>query len=430
MDTLYALSSGALPAGIAVVRISGTGTRKALTALCGDVPEPRKATLTTIRRPADGAILDRGLVLWFPGSRSFTGEDMAELHLHGSRAIVSAVFEVLAGEGLMLAEPGAFTRRAFDNDKLDLTEVEGLADLIAAETEVQRRQAMQQAEGELAARAGDWRERLIGLRADIEARLDFSDESDVTESLPEGFGAAVTALRGDMAEALQSAAAGERVREGFKVAILGRPNAGKSSLLNALARRDVAIVTAEAGTTRDVLEVPLDLSGYPVVLFDTAGLREAASEAEREGVRRAQRTAAGADLLLWLEDCCQPTEPPPDVPGVPMWRLATKIDLLEPSAAMPDGISVKSGGGMDRLVARLGEAAARSLGSGAALVTRQRQSEAIAAAVAALTAIDGTEDEITADLLRSASEAIARLSGRIDVESVLDRLFGEFCIGK
>ncbi len=373
--------------------------------------------------------IDGGLVLWFPGPRSETGEDMAELQVHGGRAVVQAIFEVLGDLGLRLARPGEFIRRAFENGKLDLTEVEGLGDLIAAETEIQRRQAAGQAGGALATRAEAWRSALIDLRAEIEARLDFSDERDVGESLPADFHERIAALRSEMRAAVDGTAAAERVRDGFRVAILGRPNAGKSSLLNALARRDVAIVTPEAGTTRDVLEVPLDLGGYPVLLFDTAGLREAASAAELEGVRRARLTAEAADLVLWLSDSTAPSPPPENV-AQGLWRVSTKIDLAEPSPDAAFGISTVTGAGVSELVARLAKAASESLGTGQALVTRARQAEAIRGALEALERVPGAPEEVAADLLRAASDAIGRLSGRIDVEDVLDRLFREFCIGK
>ncbi len=296
---------------------------------------------------------------------------------------------------------------------------------------MQRRQAVGQARGALARRAEAWREALIGLRAELEARLDFSDEGDVPEALPEGFSAALNALRADMAAALATGKSGERIREGFRVAIVGRPNAGKSSLLNALARRDVAIVTEEAGTTRDVLEVPLDLNGYAVLLYDTAGLREACSAAEQEGVRRARLTAEAADLVLWLEDSTGPPGEAWRVPGVPVWPVRTKIDLVrEPSAENVLAVSAKSGEGLDLLVEWIGERVAAATGSESAIVARQRQRETIEAAIVALADAQGAPDEVAADLLRSAGDAIGRLTGRIGVEDVLDRLFAEFCIGK
>jgi tRNA modification GTPase len=355
---------------------------------------------------------------------------MAELQLHGGRAVVQAVFDAMAKQGLRLAEPGEFARRAFQNGKLDLTAVEGLADLIAAETEVQRRQAVGQAGGALARRAEAWRERLLDLRAEVEARLDFSDEGDVAEELPSGFRLRIDSLRSEMAEAVAGAASGERVREGFRVAILGRPNAGKSSLLNTLSQRDVAIVTEEPGTTRDVLEVPLDLGGYPVILFDTAGIREADSKAEAEGVRRAKRTAEKADLVIWLEDSTGEREPAPALPDRPTWRVFTKIDLSGSVDEADLGISVVNGAGLGELTERLRQTAEQSLGTGNALVTRQRQRHAIEEALEALKSATALTDEVTADLLRQASEAIGRLTGRVGVEDMLDRLFSEFCIGK
>jgi tRNA modification GTPase len=430
MNTIYALSSGSVPAGVAVIRVSGPAAGETIAALCRKPPEARSAALRILRRPSDDAVIDQALVLWFPGPRSETGEDMAEFQVHGGRAVVQAVFDVLAGCGLRLAQPGEFARRAFANGKLDLTEVEGLADLVAAETEVQRRQAIGQAGGELAKRAERWRTELIHLRAEIEARLDFSDESDIAAALPSDFWSRVERLKGEMEEALAGAASGERVREGFRVAIMGRPNAGKSSLLNALARRDVAIVTEEAGTTRDILEIPLDLGGYPVLLFDTAGIREAASLAEQEGVRRARRMGEAADLVLWLEDCTgEPRDLPEGLAG-PIWRVATKLDLCPDRWDSGLAISVVTGAGISELMRRLGMQAAESLGRGNALVTRQRQKEALETAIAALSGMGDTAEEVAADLLRSASEAIGRLSGRIDVEDVLDRLFAEFCVGK
>lgn len=429
MDTIYALSSGAVPSGVAVIRISGSRCGEAVLALTHPLPEPRRAVLRTLRT-AKGEIIDQGLVLWFAGPKSETGEDMAELHLHGGRAVVQAVFNVLAGQGLRLAEPGEFARRAFQNGKLELTAVEGLADLIAAETEVQRRQAVGQAGGALARRAETWRERLLDLRAEIEARLDFSDEGDVTRELPSGFQLKIDRLRSEMAEAVAGAVSGERVRDGFRVAILGRPNAGKSSLLNALSQREVAIVTEEPGTTRDVLEVPLDLGGYPVILFDTAGIREADSKAEAEGVRRARRTAENSDLVIWLQDSTGESEPAPALPDRPTWQVFTKIDLSRSMYEAALGISVVSGAGLSELTERLRQAAEQSLGAGNALVTRQRQRHAIEEALEALKSAPALTDEVTADLLRRASEAIGRLTGRVGVEDMLDRLFSEFCIGK
>lgn len=427
MDTIYALSSGAVPSGVAVIRISGPEAGKAVMALTAPLPAPRVAALRTLRRPDHRVVIDQGLVLWFPGPKSETGEDLAELQVHGSRAVLHAVFDVLEGAGLRLARPGEFVRRAFENGKLDLTQVEGLADLVDAETEAQRAQALGQAGGRLARKAEGWRRRIIGLRAAAEARLDFSDESDVQEDLPEGFAKELGDLRDELSLALATARDGERVREGFRVAIMGKPNAGKSSLLNALARRDVAIVTEEAGTTRDVLEVPLDLNGYAVLLQDTAGLRGASSLAEREGVRRAAAAGEAADLVLWLEE--DPDDGGVPLPGsAPVWHIRSKIDRAPRKDGL-FGVSALTGAGLSELEAKLAEAAGTTARE-PALITRSRQREAVADVWDALEGALTTADEVQADWLRTAGDALDQLSGRIGVEDVLDRLFSEFCIGK
>lgn len=430
MDTIYALSSGSVPSGIAVVRVSGPGASGILSNMCGALPVPRLASRRVVKRRSDGEVIDAALVLWFPAPASFTGEDCAEFHLHGGRAVLSALFDALAAQGARMAQPGEFTKRAFFNAKLDLTAAEGIADLIGAETEMQRRQALHQSGGVLAETAADWLERLTDLRAQLEASLDFSDEADVPSGLPADFGGRIDALRAEMRGALASALKGERIRIGYRVAVLGAPNAGKSTLVNALARRDVAIVTDEPGTTRDVLEVSLDLGGYPVTLFDTAGLRETDSSAEREGVRRARRAAEQADLVLWLIDPLGMEAEEPVV-DCPVWRLATKADLLRGQGAGLDlAISAQAGTGLNELEERLRAAASAGLGGGVALVTRERQRIAIQDALACLEQIRGVPEEIAADLLRSASDAIGRLTGRVGIEQVLDRVFREFCIGK
>ena len=322
-ETIVALSSGALPAGVAVIRLSGPATGSVLEALTGRIPEPRRLVLTTFR--IDEAPVDTGLLAWFPAPRSFTGEDCAELQVHGSPAVVRALLRHIAAQpGARLAEAGEFTRRAFENGKLDLTEVEGLGDLIAAETESQRRQALSRLSGNLAGQIENWRGRLLDLRAEIEAQLDFSDEGDVGK-LPVNFGEKVADLRSELQTAAGDVRRGRIVREGLRVAIAGPPNAGKSSLLNALSRSDVAIVTDEPGTTRDVREVAIDLGGRLVLLIDMAGLRESDSKAEAEGVRRAREEMGRADLVLWLSELGSVS--PPDGGDAPVWNIATKADL-------------------------------------------------------------------------------------------------------
>src|SRR5947209_11436594 len=344
--TIFALSSGRPPAAIAVVRVSGPRAADAVIALGGKLPEPRRAALRRLRH--DGALLDEALVLWFPGPNTETAEDMAELHLHGGRAVVAAVLAALGKlEGFRPAEPGEFTRRAFANGRLDLTAVEGLGDLVFAETEAQRAQAMRQLSGALAGRADAWRSQLLEALALIEARIDFSDQ-DVPDDLVSPALHVARQLADEIGKTLADEHRGERLREGLVVAIAGPPNAGKSSLLNRLARREAAIVSPYAGTTRDVIEVHLDLGGYPVTLLDTAGVRESDDPVELEGVRRAQARAAEADIVLWVVDATQPeaewglqaairgpSRPSPEEPGLvpPLWLVRNKIDLLPPVAS-------------------------------------------------------------------------------------------------
>ena len=306
-DTIFALSSGRPPAAIAVVRISGPHARVALEALSGRVPQPRQASLARLRDPDGGESLDEALALWFPAPRSETGEDMAELQLHGGRAVIAAVLAALHRlPGFRPAEAGEFTRRAFENGRLDLTAVEGLADLIGAETEAQRRQAYRQLKGMLGDRAETWRGRLIQALALVEAGIDFSDEADVPDELIRPALAIARELHDEIANALAQAGRGERLRDGLVVAIAGPPNAGKSTLLNRIAKREAAIVSPFAGTTRDVIEVHLDLGGYPVTLLDTAGMRDTDDPVEQEGVRRARERAAAADLVLWVTEAGRP----------------------------------------------------------------------------------------------------------------------------
>lgn len=332
-STIFALSSGRPPAAIAVIRISGPRAGAALEALGVKVPAPRQAKLARIRDPRSGEIVDEALALWFPGPNSETGEDVAELQGHGGPAVIAGILDALGSiDGLRMAEPGEFTRRGFENGKLDLTAVEGLADLVAAETESQRRQAFRQMKGALGNRAEEWRLRLVRALALVEARIDFSDEADVPEDLLGPALAIVQELRDEIATALADSR-GERLRDGLVVAIAGPPNAGKSTLLNRLARREAAIVSPYAGTTRDVIEVHLDLGGYPMTMLDTAGIRDTADPVEMEGVRRARQRAAGADLVLWVTDACEGEgAAKPDLDGavgtVPVWRVRNKADLV------------------------------------------------------------------------------------------------------
>ena len=439
VTSIYALSSGHGKAGVAVIRISGPHTGNVLRRVAGGIPEPRVARLSAIRNPENGEVLDRGLVLWFPAPRSFTGEDMAELHVHGGRAVLEGVLRALSGlPVLRMAEPGEFARRAFEHGKLDLTAAEGLADLIDAETEAQRRQALRQADGALRVLYEGWRARLIAASAALEAELDFADEADVPERVAEAARPAVRALANEIAGHLRDARGGEILRDGFRIVIAGPPNAGKSSLLNALARRDAAIVSAESGTTRDVIEVRLDLGGYPVILMDTAGIREAGGEIEREGIRRTLDRMRDADLVLWIEDAAASPDgqqAAPQEDDVPTITVANKIDLPDaaPSAgAIP--ISASTGDGLDGLLdAILTHVRSRLAASESVAITRARHRQGLEAARAALEDFlrgAPTALELRAEDLRSAATAIGRLTGRVDVEDILDKIFADFCIGK
>ena len=376
-DTIFALSSGRPPAAIAVIRISGSRARVALERMIGRVPEPRRGAFARVRDPATGDVIDEALALWFPGPKSETGEDVAELQLHGGRAVIAAVLSVLGKfEGFRLAEAGEFTRRAFESGRIDLTAVEGLGDLIGAETEVQRRQALRQMQGALATRADDWRRRLTEALALVEAQIDFADEADVPDDLVNPARALAGSLGAEIRGVLADDRRGERLREGLVVAIAGPPNAGKSTLLNRIARRQAAIVSPYPGTTRDVIEVHLDLDGYPVTLLDTAGIRVSDDPIEQEGVRRAQERAAAADLVLWVVDVREAEEPPPECGGE-LWLVRNKLDRVEGGeegrarwqgeptdhGAPPSfALSAVEGTGVSELIGEISNAAARSLG--------------------------------------------------------------------
>src|SRR6476661_3005724 len=422
--TICALASAPGRAGVAVIRISGRGAGDALRALCGPPPPPRQASLRKIRNPGTGEVLDRGLALWLPGPASFTGEDIAELHIHGGRAVVGRVVEALTSlRGVRLAEPGEFARRAFENGGIDLTEVEGLADLIAAES---------------GARAlyESWREELVKAQALAEAGLDFADEADVAADAAVQADASVAKLLAAMSTHLADRR-GERLRDGFRVVIAGPPNAGKSSLLNALAQRDVAIVSEEAGTTRDVIEVHLDLGGLPVIVTDTAGIREAEGAVEAEGVRRALARVEHADLVLWMVDATAPRleDKSAYIPANAVHiRVLNKVDLVN-SAQIADGValSAKTGEGVAELVGLLTKRAEEGLAGGEpAVITRARHRAELEAAAEALGRFreERGGPEIKAEELRIAGRHLGRLTGRIDVEEVLGAIFSEFCIGK
>jgi tRNA modification GTPase len=532
LPTIFALSSGRPPAAIAVVRISGPRASDALQALTGRVPEPRRAALARLRDPQNGEPLDEALVLWFPAPRSETGEDMAELQLHGGRAVIAATLAALGRlDGFRPAEAGEFTRRAFENGRLDLTAVEGLADLIGAETEAQRRQAYRQLKGLLGDRAETWRGRLIGVLALVEAGIDFSDEGDVPQDLLTPALDVARALRDEISAALAQAGRGERLRDGLVVAIAGPPNAGKSTLLNRIAKREAAIVSPFAGTTRDVIEVHLDLDGYPVTLLDTAGVRETDDPVEQEGVRRARERAAAADLVLWvvsadgpmadyepgggpLAEAGEPTakreklnserarplapastsgsaasqdtdrsmdddrrdksgandnvsgggsgsQPMADrtgagasqaaaasqpladkTPAPPVWLVFNKNDLPQKHRSelifkneyqFNLSVSARDGTGIDALLQALNVYVKGYFGSESGLITRERHrhhlQETEAALTRALAETSGRED-IVAEELRLASRALGRLTGKVDVEDILDVIFRDFCIGK
>jgi tRNA modification GTPase len=424
MSTIYALSSGRAAAGVAVLRISGPAAHDALRQLAGVVPKLRHATLRTLRHPQTGNALDQALVLAFGAPHSATGEDMAELHIHGGVAVIEAVLAALASlPDLKVAGPGDFTRRAFESGKLDLAEVEGLADLIAAETEAQRAQALRQMEGGLSNLFEAWRHQLIQALALVEADIDFADgEDDVPDGIGAQAGAIIATLRGAWTAQLHDAYRGERLRDGFTVAITGPPNAGKSSLLNALAQRDVAIVSPIAGTTRDSIDVHLNLSGYPVTLIDTAGLRETDDPVEAEGVRRARAKAAAADLVLYL------TADPNDQPTKPCLRLQTKADI---NGGI--GISAKTGAGLPELIDILANRAATAMAVGEApTLTRARHREVLTQALGHLDAAEAQDHDLVlaAEELRLAARSLGRITGRVDVEDVLDVIFSSFCIGK
>ncbi|XP_039910281.1 tRNA modification GTPase GTPBP3, mitochondrial, partial [Hirundo rustica] len=460
-DTIFALSSAPGRCGVAVIRASGPGSRGALQSLTGtpEIPPPRVLALRRIRDPHTAETLDRGLVVWFPGPRSFTGEDCAELHVHGGPAVVSGVLRALGRvPGLRPAEPGEFTRRAFRHGKLDLTAAEGLRDLIGAETEAQRRQALRQMEGDLGQLYQRWSHTLTQALAHLEAFIDFGEDEEVEEEVLEQVAVAVRALQRDIGAHLRDGRRGELLRAGVRAVIAGPPNVGKSSLLNLLCRRPAAIVSPQAGTTRDVLEVALDIGGFPLVLSDTAGLRQASDPVEREGVTRARARLRQADLVLAVLDatavCAAPAalgaalaalEPPP---GVPCVLVLNKADLLPaaPSGPRPHRapapaalLSCRTGQGLEALLELLEQQLAQLCGdplSGSPSLTQARHSRHLGACAAALSRFcredsgDIGDLAVAAEQLRVARRELGRITGHVGAEEVLDIIFRDFCVGK
>ena len=445
-QTIFALSSGRPPTAIAIVRVSGAETGRVLAGLSRKIAVPRLATCTLLTDPSGDEPIDDAVVLWFPGPASATGEDVAEFHIHGGRAVLAALFAALSRfDHVRPAEPGEFTRRAFENGKLDLTEAEGLDDLIHADTDRQRRQALRQLKGLLGDRARDWRREIIEASALIEAGIDFSDEGDVPTELIEPALARIRMLLLDIENALAVAGRSERLRDGLVVAITGPPNVGKSTLLNQLARREVAIVSPHAGTTRDVLEVHLDLDGYPVTVIDTAGLREAVDPVEQEGVRRARARATEADLRLWLVDAQAGPAGEDDLKQwmsegqAGFWVIRNKVDdVVDTSAVRSEtgwpchSISAANGRGIPELITVLAQFAAAHFADESSLISRARHRELLRETADALgRAVDLPEQsELIAEDLRVAAHRLGQLLGRVDVEDVLDVIFRDFCIGK
>jgi tRNA modification GTPase len=444
-DTIYALSSGAGRAGIAIIRVSGPQARAAILKMSARLPPARRANYVSLRDPDTGELYDRGLVLWFPGPGSATGEDVAEFHVHGSRAVVDGLMGCLAGlEACRPAMPGEFLRRAFGAGKLDLVEVEGLADLLAAETAAQRRLVQRQVSGLASRTFEDWRARLLRILALVEASVDFSDERDVLVLATDKIADQAVTLVKEMEIELARGRRTPVVRLGAKVVLAGVPNTGKSSLLNALARREAAIVSAKPGTTRDVIEVPLDIDGLPVTLTDTAGLRSnVVDEIEGMGIGRTEQEIVNADVVVWVHS--------QDIPGSADATEARSADLIVQNkcdvddsglrlyrndAALPKhlAISAKTGQGIGDLLTAIGEILRARYGQGeAALITRERQIRAVEETIRFLNEAIRTQDgppEIIAENLRRAGTALARLTGRIDVEDLLSVIFAEFCIGK
>jgi len=432
-DTIFAPATAAGRAAVSVVRISGPGTAEAVRRVAGRLPAARRATLRTLMDP-EGTSIDEGLVLWFPAPGSYTGEDSAEFHVHGGPAVSAALIEALAALGLRLAEPGEFTRRAFEHGKLDLAQAEGVADLVDAETEGQRRQALAQLGGRLSQVQARWREGLVRASAMLEAAVDFPDE-EVPADVARRARPILEILAGELEAAAADVDRGEQVREGFRIALLGAPNAGKSTLLNALAKREAAIVSAKPGTTRDIIEVPMVLGGYKVIVADTAGLRPTVDEIEAEGVRRAEAWAQTAGLRIWLIDGYG--DPDPDIPAT-LRRgdimLLTKRDLGEGLHGLPgEPFTARSPNDVAWLERSITETVVQTLaGSEPPAATRVRHRELLAEAAQRLRHALAQDEalELAAEDVRLAARFLDRITGRIDPEEVLGRIFATFCIGK
>lgn len=444
-DTIVATATAPGRAGVAVTRVSGPKAEQVITALCGRIPEPRKATRSLFRDPETGDVLDDGLVLWFPGPASFTGEDSAEFQGHGGKAVTEALLQAIRClDGVRIAEPGEFSRRAFLNGKMDLTRAEGLADLIHAETEAQRRQALQQMGGALGRLYESWREELIRRLAWLEAYIDFPDEeipTDLDRSARDGLAGLARTIDAYLSDNRR----GERIRDGIHIAVIGRPNAGKSSLVNSLAQREAAIVSEQAGTTRDVIEVHLDLGGFPVTIADTAGLRESREDIEAEGIRRARARAESADLKVAVFDAT--LWPELDTETLSLVDTNTLVVLNKKdlaAATLPIDPPVIAGCRALALSARNGEGLADLVSALTALVidrldargappalTRQRHRDALETCRDSL--LRGVQEplpELMAEDVRLAAQALGRITGRVEVDDVLDVIFSDFCIGK
>lgn len=437
-ETIFAVASGAGRAAVAVIRLSGPHAGATLIALTGRMPQPRRASLTHLRDPSAGELIDQGLALWFPAPASFTGEDCVELQVHGGRAVVAAILRLLAARpGHRLAEPGEFARRAFLNGRMDLAQIEGLADLVDSETEHQRRHALTQLDGVLGRKTEIWRGKLLQALALIEAEIDFADEGDAPSHVLPHIRALIGPIVIDIGAVIEKGFVAERLREGFLVVICGPPNVGKSTFLNHIAKRDVAIVSDQPGTTRDILEIFLDISGVPVRMVDTAGLRISDNPIENQGISKAQKFIADADLVLMLQDSeLSSQDQLPAARQNLIWTIRTKSDLPESKAFKCDFfVSAKNGDGIPNLLAEIGHLAQRCFGSGGmGEAVRERHWRIFTESITALKRVldwnNATQPELVAEDLRLASRSLGQVTGRIGVEDILGEIFSRFCLGK